>query len=153
RRQAVARQHGPAGPGGGPGAGAGARRAAGPAALRRSAAPGPGPHGHRDRLCHDGPVPCGAAGIARPDRHRPRGRRRRPGQAGDAMSALAEFAGRFMPHLMLAPIALPLLTATLTLLMREERQRIKLGLNMASTALGLLLAVALLAWTHQADTL
>ncbi len=68
------------------------------------------------------------------------------------MNALADLAGRFMPHLMLAPIALPLFTATLTLLMREERQRVKLGLNMVSTALGLLVAVALLAWAHLADT-
>ncbi|WP_312305813.1 monovalent cation/H+ antiporter subunit D [Pulveribacter sp.] len=65
---------------------------------------------------------------------------------------LSELAGRFMPHLMLAPIALPLFTATLTLLMREERQRVKLALNIASTALGLLIAVALLRWTHQAST-
>ncbi len=61
---------------------------------------------------------------------------------------LATLAERSMPHLLLAPIALPLLTATLTLLMREERQRIKLGLNIASTALGLLIAVALLRWAH-----
>ncbi len=65
------------------------------------------------------------------------------------MSLLAELAGRCMPHLMLAPIALPLLTATLTLVVREERQRVKLALNIASTALGLLIAVALLRWSHQ----
>ncbi|AVO50888.1 monovalent cation/H+ antiporter subunit D [Melaminivora suipulveris] len=53
-----------------------------------------------------------------------------------------------MPHLMLAPVALPLFTAMLTLLMREERQRVKLGLNIVSTALGLLVAVALLRWAH-----
>ncbi|GAB2746358.1 monovalent cation/H+ antiporter subunit D [Melaminivora jejuensis] len=68
------------------------------------------------------------------------------------MTALAELAARWMPHLMLAPIALPLLTATLTLLMREERQRFKLGLNIVSTALGLLIALALLRWTHQSST-
>jgi len=67
------------------------------------------------------------------------------------MSAWAEWAARFMPHLMLAPIALPLLTATLTLLMREERQRAKLTLNIASTALGLVVAVALLRWSNQAS--
>ncbi len=61
------------------------------------------------------------------------------------LTALAE---RCMPHLMLAPVALPLFTAMLTLLMREERQRVKLGLNIVSTALGLLVAVALLRWAH-----
>jgi multicomponent K+:H+ antiporter subunit D len=32
-----------------------------------------------------------------------------------------------MPHLMLAPILLPMLTAALMLLLREEHQRLKLG--------------------------
>jgi multicomponent K+:H+ antiporter subunit D len=40
------------------------------------------------------------------------------------MSGLDE---RLMPHLMLAPILLPMLTAALMLLLREERQRLKLG--------------------------
>lgn len=62
---------------------------------------------------------------------------------GDGLSAL-------MPHLMLAPIVLPLLTAALMLLLREERQRLKLGLNIASTSLGLMIAVGLLLWTSQA---
>ncbi|WP_313072677.1 monovalent cation/H+ antiporter subunit D [Melaminivora sp.] len=69
------------------------------------------------------------------------------------MSALlSELAARCMPHLMLAPIGLPLLTAALTLLMGEERQRVKLALNIVSTALGLLVAVALLRWAHHVDT-
>ena len=54
-----------------------------------------------------------------------------------------------MPHLMLAPIALPLLTAALMLLMREERQRLKLTLNVLSTTLGLLVSLALLLWSNQ----
>ena len=54
-----------------------------------------------------------------------------------------------MPHLMLAPIALPLFTGALMLLMREEQQRLKLALNVLSTALGLLVALALLQWSHQ----
>ncbi len=54
-----------------------------------------------------------------------------------------------MPHLMLAPIALPLLTAALMLLMREEQQRLKLTLSVLSTALGLLVALALLLWSNQ----
>ena len=36
---------------------------------------------------------------------------------------------RLMPHLILVPIALPLLTAGLMLLLREERQRTKVTLN------------------------
>ena len=54
-----------------------------------------------------------------------------------------------MPHLMLAPIALPLLTGALMLLMREERQRLKLTLNVLSTTLGLLVSLALLLWSNQ----
>ncbi len=49
-----------------------------------------------------------------------------------------------MPHLMLAPIALPLLTAALMLMLREERQRLKVALNLASTLLGLVVATLLL---------
>ena len=51
---------------------------------------------------------------------------------------------RLMPHLILAPIALPLLTAGLMLLLREERQRTKVTLNITSTLLGLVVAVLLL---------
>ena len=39
------------------------------------------------------------------------------------MSRLPELTAALMPHLMLAPIALPMLTAALLLLLREERQR------------------------------
>ncbi|RYF08309.1 MAG: monovalent cation/H+ antiporter subunit D [Comamonadaceae bacterium] len=66
------------------------------------------------------------------------------------MSPFSSLTAAFMPHLMLAPIALPLLTAALMLLLREERQRLKLGVNIASTLLGLVIAVALLRWTHHA---
>ena len=51
---------------------------------------------------------------------------------------------RLMPHLILAPIALPLLTAGLMLLLREERQRTKVTLNISSTLVGLVVAVLLL---------
>jgi multicomponent K+:H+ antiporter subunit A len=40
----------------------------------RPDAAGAGAHGHRHRLRHDGPVPGGHAGLARPHRHRPCGR-------------------------------------------------------------------------------
>ncbi len=56
----------------------------------------------------------------------------------------ASLAASLMPHLILAPIALPLLTAGLMLLLREERQRTKVTLNIASTFLGLVVAVLLL---------
>ncbi len=71
-------------------------------------------------------------------------------------AAWLDAAGRLMPHLMLAPIALPLLTAALMLLLREEHQRTKLALNLLSTLAGLGVALALLAWsahTGQASTL
>ncbi len=51
---------------------------------------------------------------------------------------------RLLPHLIIAPIALPMLTAGLMLLLREERQRTKVTLNIVSTFLGLVIAVLLL---------
>ncbi len=69
------------------------------------------------------------------------------------MSAfLSELAARSMPHLMLVPIGLPLFTAALTLFLREESQRLKLVLNIASTTFALLAAVALLHWVQQPGT-
>ncbi|MDR2298289.1 MAG: monovalent cation/H+ antiporter subunit D [Comamonas sp.] len=62
------------------------------------------------------------------------------------MTGWTEF---LMPHLMLAPIMLPMLTAALMLFMGEERQRLKLGMNILSTTLGLLLVIMLLGWTNQ----
>ncbi len=61
-------------------------------------------------------------------------------------------AARLMPHLMLAPIVLPLLTAALMLLLREEQQRLKVTLNLLSTLLGLAVATLLLTWTHSGTT-
>lgn len=51
---------------------------------------------------------------------------------------------RLLPHLIIAPIALPMLTAGLMLLLREERQHTKVTLNIVSTFLGLVIAVLLL---------
>src|SRR3989344_4283446 len=59
-------------------------------------------------------------------------------------SITASITAWLMPHLILAPIALPLLTAGLMLLLREERQRTKVTLNITSTFLGLVVAVLLL---------
>jgi len=66
------------------------------------------------------------------------------------MTGWSAFTASLTPHLMLAPIMLPLLTASLMLLLREERQRFKLGVNIASTLLGLVISIALLQWTHKA---
>ena len=63
---------------------------------------------------------------------------------------MTDITGLLMPHLMLAPITLPMFTAALMLLMREEQQRLKLSVNIASTLLGLVIAIALLGWTDQA---
>jgi len=62
---------------------------------------------------------------------------------------LLSLAQATMPHLMLAPIVLPLVTAALMLMLREEQQRLKVTLNLFSTALGLLIAVVLLFWANQ----
>ncbi|MFY3385198.1 monovalent cation/H+ antiporter subunit D [Paracidovorax sp. MALMAid1276] len=51
---------------------------------------------------------------------------------------------RLMPHLILAPIAVPMVAAGLMLLLREERQRTKAALNIAATLIGLVVAVLLL---------
>ena len=61
----------------------------------------------------------------------------------------ATFLAAWMPHLMLAPIMLPLLSAAVMLLLREDQHRTKLVLNLGSTLLGLVIACALLLWAHQ----
>lgn len=65
------------------------------------------------------------------------------------MTAWIEY---LMPHLMLAPILLPMLTAALMLFLREERQRLKLGMNILSTTISLVIVVMLLGWTNQAGS-
>jgi multicomponent K+:H+ antiporter subunit D len=49
-----------------------------------------------------------------------------------------------LPHLVVAPIVLPLLTAALLLLLRDTRRRIASIVNIAATAAGLLVALAIL---------
>ena len=56
------------------------------------------------------------------------------------------------PHWIVAPILLPLFTGAVMLLMREERRRVKAVINIGSTLLGLLLAVALLRWVDGQGT-
>ncbi|MBS0508321.1 MAG: monovalent cation/H+ antiporter subunit D [Proteobacteria bacterium] len=65
------------------------------------------------------------------------------------MSHWRALTDTLMPHLMLAPIALPMLTAAVLLLLREEQQRLKFAISLLSTIAGLLVAVALLQWAHR----
>ena len=65
------------------------------------------------------------------------------------MTRLAE---ALMPHLLLAPILLPMLTGGLMLLLREEKRQTKGWLHIGSTTLGLVIAGALLLWFKQAET-
>lgn len=57
-----------------------------------------------------------------------------------------------MPHLIIAPILLPMLTAALMLLMGEKRRSAKAVLNVLASALGLAIAVALLLWVDAQAT-
>ena len=65
---------------------------------------------------------------------------------------MKELLNSWMPDLMLAPIILPMFTAGIMLFLREERQRIKLLINVTASFIGLLLAVYLMIWTHQQNT-
>lgn len=60
---------------------------------------------------------------------------------------MLEWMSSLMPHLMLAPILLPMFTAAIMLLMREEHLRVKVAMNIASTAIGLLVSLVLLQWS------
>ena len=51
-----------------------------------------------------------------------------------------------MPHLVVVPILLPMLSGACMLLMNEERRRTKLGINLLSTLTCLVLAIVLLRW-------
>ncbi|KKW68156.1 monovalent cation/H+ antiporter subunit D [Lampropedia cohaerens] len=54
-----------------------------------------------------------------------------------------------IPHLMLAPVLVPMAMAAILLLLREERQHTKLVLNVISCAVVLLVSIYLLQWTHR----
>ena len=64
------------------------------------------------------------------------------------MSLLA-LTERLMPHLLLAPILLPMLTAALMLTLGEKHQRTKLLMNIGSCIVGLVVAMALVKWSNQ----
>ncbi|SFM22377.1 monovalent cation/H+ antiporter subunit D [Variovorax sp. OV329] len=57
-----------------------------------------------------------------------------------------------MPHLVAAPILLPLLTAALMLTLEERHRRIKSVLTVVSGLVGLLVALALLRWVNAPST-
>ena len=54
-----------------------------------------------------------------------------------------------MPHLIIAPILLPLLTAACMLLLGEKHRPMKARINLGSTLLGLAISITLLLWTQQ----
>jgi len=54
-------------------------------------------------------------------------------------------------HLIVAPVLLPLATAALMLLIGEKHRIAKGVIGLASTAAGLMLSIALLAWVHSQD--
>ncbi|SDT25767.1 multisubunit potassium/proton antiporter, PhaD subunit [Pseudomonas asplenii] len=54
-----------------------------------------------------------------------------------------------MPHLIVAPILLPLLTAALMLMLGEKHRPLKARLNLCSSLLGLGISVCLLVWSQQ----
>ena len=63
-------------------------------------------------------------------------------------SALIE---ALMPHLSIAPILLPLLTACVLLFLSEHRLRTKTAVSLAAALLNLILAVLLFQWTARGD--
>lgn len=56
-----------------------------------------------------------------------------------------------MPHLSIAPILLPLLTACVLLFLSEHRLRTKTAVSLATALLNLILAVLLFQWTARGD--
>lgn len=65
------------------------------------------------------------------------------------LDRLLEFA---MPHLVAAPILVPMLTAALMLLLQEKHRRIKSALSVVSGLVGLVVALALLRWVNAPAT-
>jgi multicomponent K+:H+ antiporter subunit D len=56
-----------------------------------------------------------------------------------------------MPHLVVGPVVLPLVCAAALLVMPESLHRTKALVSVASTMAGLLIAIALILWTHERD--
>lgn len=59
---------------------------------------------------------------------------------------MKDWIAALMPHLIVAPILLPMLTAALMLLMGEKRRNAKAVLNVLASTAGLAVSVALLLW-------
>ncbi len=57
----------------------------------------------------------------------------------------------WMPHLIMAPILLPLLTAAVMLLLGEKRRPLKARINLCSSVLGLAISVYLMVWVQQGN--
>lgn len=62
------------------------------------------------------------------------------------------FSSSMYPHLIVAPVLLPLATAALMLMLGEGQRRLKSVVNLASTLAGLLLAVYLLLQVHTRES-
>ena len=54
-----------------------------------------------------------------------------------------------MPHLIVAPVLLAMVSAAVMLLMGEGRRTLKVVIGLTSALLGLSISCVLLAWTHQ----
>ena len=67
----------------------------------------------------------------------------------ELLDRLLDFA---MPHLVAAPILVPMLTAALMLLLQERHRRLKSALSVISGLVGLVVALALLRWVTAPDT-
>jgi monovalent cation:proton antiporter len=107
-----------------------------PRELRGSHAAGARPHRDRHQLRDYRAAPGRHPRVPRLDGEGPRGRR--------GVTALLH---RCMPHLVVAPILLPMATAAVMLLMGEGRRPWKVVLGTGSMLAGLATAVALLWWT------
>ncbi len=70
----------------------------------------------------------------------------------DVLRLLDRLLELSMPHLVAAPILVPLLTAALMLLLGEQQRRLKAALTVISGLVGLLAALALLRWVNAPDT-
>ncbi len=55
---------------------------------------------------------------------------------------------RAMPHLVVAPVVIPMLAAAVMLVLGEHRRPLKLVLGMISAVAGVLVSASLLAWVH-----
>ena len=65
--------------------------------------------------------------------------------------SLAALVERAMPHLIVAPILLPMLTAAVMLLLGDRRRPLKALVNVLSCMLGVAIAIALVYWVQHVD--